>query len=71
VVADDTKADKVGDAGMTVEMPLLLPFSLTKHFAIFAEVKVCLKTSINLKDLLGMVAEATCLAPVKRDSTIN
>ncbi len=41
VVANDTKADKVGDAGMTVEMPLLLPFSLTKHSAIFAEVKGC------------------------------
>ncbi len=39
VVADDTKADKVGDAGVTVETSLFLPFSLTKHSAIFAEVK--------------------------------
>ncbi len=39
VVANNTKADKVGDAGMTIETPILLPFSLTKHSAIFAEVK--------------------------------
>ena len=33
------EADEVDEAGVSIEMPLLLPFSLTKYPAIFAEVK--------------------------------
>ena len=53
VVADNTKADKVGDAGMTIETPLLLPFSLTKHSAIFAEVKGCFGNINQLERFVG------------------
>ncbi len=53
VVADDTKADKVGDAGVTVETPLLLPFFLTKHSAIYAEVKGCFGNINQLERFVG------------------
>jgi hypothetical protein len=53
VVANDTKADKVGDAGVTVETPLLLPFSLTKHSTIFAEVKGCYGNINQLERFVG------------------
>ena len=53
VVVNDTKADKVGDAGVTVETPLLLPFSLTKHSAIFAEVKGCFGNINQLERFVG------------------
>ena len=33
------KADEVDEAGVSIEMPLLLPFSLTKYSAFFMEVK--------------------------------
>ena len=33
------KSDEVDEAGVSIEMPLLLPFSLTKYSAIFTEVK--------------------------------
>ena len=33
------EADEVDEAGVSIEMPLLLPFSLTKYSAIFTEVK--------------------------------
>ncbi len=53
VVAYDTKADKVGDAGVTVETPLLHPFSLTKHSAIFAEVSGCFGNINQLERFVG------------------
>ncbi len=53
VVANDTKADKVGDYGVTVETPLLLPFSLTKHSAIFVEVKGCFGNINQLERFVG------------------
>ncbi len=53
VVADYTKDNKVGYAGMTVETPLLLPFSLTKHSAIFAEVKGCFGNINQFERLVG------------------
>jgi hypothetical protein len=53
VVADDTKAEKVGDAGVTVETPLLLSFSLTKHSTIFAEVKGCFGNINQLERFVG------------------
>ncbi len=53
VVADDTKANKVGDAGVTIETPLLLPFSLTKHSAIFAEVMGCFGNINQLERFVG------------------
>jgi hypothetical protein len=53
VVADNTKADKVGDAGVTIEMPFLLPFSLTKHSAIFAKVKGCFGNINQLERFVG------------------
>ncbi len=54
------KADKVANkagannAGVFIETPLLLPFSLTKYSAIFAEVKGCFQ--INNNQLLGFEA---------------
>jgi hypothetical protein len=33
------EANEVDEAGVSIKMPLLLPFSLTKYSAIFAEVK--------------------------------
>ena len=33
------EADEVDETGVSIEMPLLLPFSLTKYSAIFTEVK--------------------------------
>jgi len=42
------EADK---AGVSIEMPLLFPFSLTKYFVIFAEVKESF--GVNNNQLLG------------------
>ena len=47
--ADD--ADEVDEAGVSIKMPLLLPFSLTKYPAIFAEVKGSF--GVNNNQLLG------------------
>ncbi len=33
------EADEVNEAGVSIKMPLLLPFSLTKYSAIFTEEK--------------------------------
>ena len=33
------EVDEVDETGVSIEMPLLLPFSLTKYSAIFTEVK--------------------------------
>ena len=39
-VADEVdEADKSDEASVSIEMPLLLPFPLTKYSAIFTEVK--------------------------------
>ena len=38
-VADEVDEADKSDEGVSIEMPLLLPFSLTKYSAIFTEVK--------------------------------
>ena len=45
---------EVGEAGVSIEMPLLLPFSLTKYSAIFSEVKGSF--GVNNNQLLGFEA---------------
>ena len=68
--ADD--ADEVNEAGLSIEMPLLLPFSLTKYSAIFLEVKGSFE--VNNNQILGFEA---ALDDVREDymkemrSTIN
>jgi hypothetical protein len=55
-VNNQANANKVG---VSVELPLLLPFSLTKYSAIFAEVKGCFGINNNqLESLKG-----GCLSP--------
>jgi hypothetical protein len=49
-VADKAEAN---NAGMSIETPLLLPFSLTKHSAIFAEVKGCFGNINQLERFVG------------------
>ena len=45
---------EVDEAGVSIEMPLLLPFSLTKYSAIFSEVKGSF--GVNNNQLLGFEA---------------
>ncbi len=53
---DQVDANKVG---VSVKLPLLFPFSLTKYSAIFAEVKGCFRINNNqLESLKG-----GCLSP--------
>jgi hypothetical protein len=49
-VADKAKAN---NAGVSVETPLSFPFSLTKHSAIFAEVKGCFGNTNQLERFIG------------------
>ena len=48
------EANEVDEAGVSIKMPLLLPFSLTKYPAIFAEVKGSF--GVNNNQLLGFDA---------------
>jgi hypothetical protein len=50
---------EVDEAGVSIEMPLFLPFSLTKYSAIFAEVKESFEIYNN--QLGGMTGG--CLSP--------
>jgi hypothetical protein len=63
--ADDAKdagddeadeANEVDKAGVSIDTPLLLPFSLTKYSAIFSEVKESF--GVNNNQLLGFGAAA-------------
>ncbi len=47
------KANEANDAGVFIKTPLLLPFSLTKHSAIFAEVKGCFGNIKQLERFVG------------------
>ena len=51
---DVGEANEVDEAGVSIETPLLLPFSLTKYSAIFSEVKGSF--GVNNNQLLGFEA---------------
>jgi hypothetical protein len=53
-VDEADEADEVDEAGVSIETPLLLPFSLTKYSAIFSEVKGSF--GVNNNQLLGFEA---------------
>ncbi len=53
-VDEANEADEVDEAGVSIETPLLPPFSLTKYSAIFSEVKGSF--GVNNNQLLGFEA---------------
>ena len=51
---ESDEADEVDEVVVSIEMPLLFPFSLTKYSAIFSEVKGSFE--VNNNQILGFEA---------------